>query len=127
MKKFIWAKEKNLNKIITVMCLIAILLFGVICCGCSSSVKDNFVKYENASTLVIITYGEPSLLGYQKAGGFIDDSVLKSYENGTLGTPTIKVYHPYIEGRYVTVNVNTINSLSKETYSSFYSKSPYKY
>ena len=124
MNKILKSNSKNVFKIIAFVCTISLILC-VIISGCSSSINERFVKYENASTLVIISYGDNSILGYKKAGGFIEDEILESFEKGTLRAQTLKIYHPYTEGRFVMVNVDTIKSLSRESFNSFYNKMPY--
>lgn len=108
------------NRIIS---MAMILLVLTTMCGCGSRetkpVEDYFVKYENATTLVGVSYGEPTLLGYKNAYGFIDDDIYEKYMNGEY-EGKIKLYHPYKNGESVTVDAKTIVLMQSYTYESFY-------
>lgn len=82
--------------------------------------KDYFVTYDNATTLVIIEYGQRSpILGYRKAFGFIAQEDYEACLNGNYQNATMTVYHPYIEGEKFTFNSDSIVSICEQTYHEF--------
>lgn len=105
------------NRIICMAMLLIIL--STACGGCTSSVEDYFVKYEGATTLVEVRYGEPTFWGYKGAVGFIDNDIYEKYMNSEY-EGKIQLYHPYKEGESVTVDTKTIVSITLHTYDSFY-------
>lgn len=121
------SKNKITTKKVTVknriICMIMVIITLGTLCSCGSRetkpVEDYFVKYENATTLVGVSYGEPTLLGYKNAYGFIDDDIYEKYMNGEY-EGKIKLYHPYKNGESVTVDAKTIVLMQSYTYKSFY-------
>lgn len=106
-----------------IVCIAMLLLILSTICGCGSketkSIEDYFVKYEGATTLVEVKYGEPTLLGYRNALGFIDNDIYENYMNNEY-EGKIQLYHPYKEGESVTVDTKKIVSMTLHTYDSFY-------
>lgn len=107
------------------MATLLLILSTVYGCGSkeTKSIEDYFVKYEGATTLVQIYYGEPTLFGYKSASGFIDDDVYEKYMNNEYDG-NIKLYHPYINGRSITIDSKTIVIIDLHTYNSYYEDFP---
>lgn len=114
-------KKGTIRNRIICMAMILLVLSTVCSCGFTErkSVEDYFVKYENATTLVEVHYGEPTLLGYKRSCGFIDDEIYQKYMNSEY-EGKIELYHPYKKGESVTVDTKTIVSMTLYTYDSFY-------
>ncbi len=110
-----------------VIVLLAMVAFtiGPIIKEAITPVENHFVKYENATTLVKVMYGEKSSpLGYSRALGFMDDETYKSYRDGEDLKGKVEIYHPYVRGRSTIFDIETIISVNKMTYDSFYSSDP---
>lgn len=108
-----------------VLLVIVALWIGVLVKEARTPVENHFVKYENATTLVKVKYGEKSsLFGYSGALGFIDDETYKSYRDGEDLKGKVEIYHPYEKGKSIIVDIETIVSVNKMTYDSFYSNYP---
>lgn len=86
--------------------------------------EEYFVKYENATTLVVVKYGEQSFWGYPGAVGFMDDDIYEKYQNNEYTEGKIEIYHPYKRGESIMVDVDEIVSITTKTYRSFYSSYP---
>ncbi len=121
-------KKGTIRNRIIAMVMVLLVLSNVYGCGCSRSsdyvVEDYFVKYENATTLVEVQFGERDFLtGYKKVCGFIDNNIYEQYmDNNYEGV--IQIYHPYKDGESVTVNTKTIVLMTLYTYDSFCEEFP---
>jgi len=83
--------------------------------------EEYFIKYDDATMLVVIQYGERLfLLGYKEAAGFINADVYESYKNNEYDEATITVYHPYLTGESTDVNTDSIVTITVKTYENFY-------
>lgn len=112
-----WLSENwSLVVILAVIVVLAIsIMKGV------RPIEEYFVKYEGATTLVTVKYGEKSaIFGYSEAAGFIEDNLYERYKNNELKEGKIEIYHPYSRGKSVMIDVSNIASIIKETYSDFY-------
>lgn len=124
-------KNQNTNKKRAlrnrIICIAMLLIILSNLCGCGSKetkcVEDYFVKYEGATTLVEICYGEPTLFGYKSVSGFIDDDVYEKCMNNEYDG-NIKLYHPYTNGRSITIDSKTIATMDLHTYNSYYEDFP---
>ena len=87
--------------------------------------EEYFIKYEDATMLVEIKYGErSSIWGYKKASGFINSDVFYKYENNEYDEESIKVYHPYLRGESIMVDTDSIVTITVKTYENFYDSYP---
>lgn len=121
LKTKIATKERTVKNRIICMAMVIIVLSTICSCGSTQkkSIEEYFVKYENATTLVVVEYGEPTLFGYKKAAGFIDYNIYEQYvDNDYEGK--ISIHHPYKNDENVIVDAETIIKMQLYTYDSFY-------
>lgn len=121
LKTKIATKEGTVKNRIICMIIVIIVLSTVCSCGSTQkkSIEEYFVKYENATTLVAVEYGEPTLYGYKKSMGFIEYNIYEQYMNNDY-EGKIAIYHPYKDGESVIVDAKTIIMIQLYTYDSFY-------
>lgn len=125
--------EKNINELpkketvkkrifTTIVVIIAIVAIGgMFLVNQQKDYKDYFVEYENATTLVLVSYeGDLIYIGV----GFIDDDIYEKYRNNEYTEGKIEIYHPYKRGESVIVDINKIQSIETKTYESFYLNYP---
>lgn len=118
-------KERLLQPIIALLVVVAAI--GGFLFWANKNVKqpeEYFVQYKNATTLVVIEYGEKNFWGYDSAGGFIDDHIYKDYKENMNLNGIIEIYHPYKKGDSVLVDANKIAKVITYTYQSFYNEYP---
>ncbi len=116
MKKCVW-------RVLTMV--VAILVIATMLGGCNNTpIEDYFIKYENATILVKVEYGDSTWLGYSKAGGFIDDDIYEKYKKNEYQEGKIEIYHPYKQGSSIVVNAEEIACIQTKTYKEFYNQYP---
>lgn len=129
MQKTLKKVTKNQCKlrVVAVISILVITLASLTACAKKDNkyYKEYFVRYENATKLVAIDYGERFFLTeYRSALGFINEEIYNSYIKGEYDEGKIKVYHPYSQGRSVTVDASAIVTINEHTYESFYNEYP---
>ena len=86
--------------------------------------EEYFVQYENATMLVVVEYGEKDFFcGYSKAVGFMDGNIYENIKNGKQ-KGKIEIYHPYIKGKRILIDSESITAIEIKTYESFYEEYP---
>lgn len=121
-------KKRNggrLSPVILIALIVIIIGFFLLCPSEEEKKpEDYFVKYDNATKLVEVKYGEKTIFGYSMTVGFIDLDIYNKYLNDEYHAEKITVYHPYIRGESVTIDMNSIVVITERVYSSFYEDYP---